>query len=48
MKTPEVIIQVNPDRSDLIKTRIIDGRKYILICADDGVEVNGVEIKINE
>lgn len=48
VKTPDVIIQVNPDRSDLIKTRIIDGRKYILICADDGVEVNGVEIKINE
>lgn len=47
LKTPDVVIHVNPDRGDLVKTKIIDGRKYILICADDGVEVNGVEIKIN-
>ena len=47
LKTPDVVIHVNPDRGDLIKTKVIDGRKYILICADDGVEVNGVEIKIN-
>ena len=47
LRTPDVVIHVNPDRGDLVKTKIIDGRKYILICADDGVEVNGVEIKIN-
>lgn len=47
LRTPDVVIHVNPDRGDLVKTRVIDGRKYILICADDGVEVNGVEIKIN-
>ena len=47
LKTPDVVIHVNPDRGDLIKTKVIDGRRYILICADDGVEVNGVEIKIN-
>jgi len=47
LRTPDVVIHVNPDRGDLIKTKVIDGRKYILICADDGVEVNGVDIKIN-
>ena len=47
LRTPDVVIHVNPDRGDLVKTKVIDGRKYILICADDGVEVNGVEIKIN-
>lgn len=44
--TPDVTIQVNPERSDLIETRIIDGAKYILIRADEGVEVNGVNITI--
>ena len=44
--TPDVSIKVNPERSDLIETRIIDGVKYILICADENVEVNGVNIHI--
>lgn len=44
--TPDVSIQVSPERSDLLQTRIIDGVKYILICADENVEVNGVPIHI--
>ncbi len=44
--TPDVVIKVAPDRSDLIETRIIGGVKYILICADEDVEVNGVSINI--
>ena len=44
VRTPDVVVQVNPERSDLIETRIIDGLKYILIRADEGVEVNGVSI----
>ena len=32
----------------LVQTRIIDGVKYILIAADDHVEVNGVSINIAE
>lgn len=44
--TPDVTIQVNPERTDLLETRIIDGVKYILIRASDGVEVNGVSIHI--
>lgn len=47
VQTPEVTIQVNPKRTDLIETRVIDGVKYVLVRADDGVEVNGVEIHIN-
>ena len=46
--TPDVSITVSPERSDLIETRIIGGVKYILICADENVEVNGVPIVINE
>lgn len=48
IKTPDVVIKVDPARSDLIETRIIGGVKYILICADENVEVNGVNINIQE
>lgn len=48
IKTPDVSIKVNPERSDLIETRIIGGVKYILICADENVEVNGVNIHITD
>lgn len=46
--TPDVSIRVDPARSDLIETRIIGGVKYILICADENVEVNGVNIHIGD
>ena len=46
IKTPDVSIKVAPDKSDLIETRIIGGVKYILICAEGDVEVNGVSIHI--
>ena len=48
LKTPDVVIKVDPTRSDLIETRIIGGVKYIMICADEEVEVNGVNITISE
>ena len=46
VKTADVVIKVNPKRTDLIKTRVIDGEKYILISAEEDVEVNGVNISI--
>ncbi|MBR4881376.1 MAG: DUF4317 family protein, partial [Clostridia bacterium] len=48
VKTPDVVINVNPERPDLIKTEIIDGTKYIMIRAEDDVTVNGVSIKITK
>lgn len=48
IKTPDVSIKVAPDRADLIETRVIGGVKYILICADENVEVNGVNIHIDD
>ena len=44
VKTPDVSIKVNPDRTDLISTQIIGGTKYILIRADEEIEVNGVPL----
>lgn len=46
MKTPDVSIRVSAERSDLIETRVIGGVKYILIQAEENVEVNGVPIHI--
>ena len=46
--TADVSIKVNPECSDLIETRIIGGIKYLLIPADENVEVNGVPIHIQE
>lgn len=48
LRTPNVVIQVSPDRSDLVETRIIDGHPYILIRAEEGVEVNGVNVNITQ
>jgi len=48
LKTPDVVIKVDPTRSDLIETRVIGGVKYIMICADEDVEVNGVNIHIGD
>lgn len=46
VKTPSVVIKVNSDRTDLVETRVIDGHRYILIRADEDVEVNGVNVSI--
>ncbi|MGI5893845.1 MAG: DUF4317 domain-containing protein [Candidatus Merdivicinus sp.] len=44
IKTPQVRILVDPEFSYLVETRIIDGRKYLLIPSDDRVEINGMEV----
>ena len=46
IETPEIRITVDPQYSHLISTELIDGRKYILIAADNGVEINGIGVEI--
>lgn len=46
LTTPDVSIKVNPDRTDLVSTQTINGVKYILIRASEGVEVNGINVDI--
>jgi len=48
VKTPDVTINVSPEKSYLLETRIIDGAKYVMIRADEGVEVNGVGIRFTD
>ena len=44
VRTPNVTIQVNPDRTDLVNTQIIDGVPCIVIECSDEVEVNGIRV----
>lgn len=46
--TPDIAIKIDPTRTDLVETRVIGGVKYILINADENVEVNGVSIHFQE
>jgi len=47
VRIPDVSIQVKSERSDLLEMRMINGTKYILIRAEEDVEVNGVNIHIS-
>ena len=44
VKTEQATISIDPAYSYLVETRIIDGRKYLLIPAGEGVEVNGLPV----
>lgn len=45
IETPDVIIKVNPERADLVETRIIDGRQCLVIPAGDHIEFNGINVR---
>ena len=47
VKTDQVTISVRPECSYLVETRVIDGRKYLLIPADEGVEINGFAVPVD-
>jgi hypothetical protein len=44
VRTPDVTIQVSPERTDLVETKIIDGVPCLVIEINDMVEVNGIQI----
>ena len=46
IKTPQVSLTVEADYSPLVQTRVIDGQKYLLIPAGEGVEFNGLAVHI--
>ncbi|MCM1025320.1 MAG: DUF4317 domain-containing protein [Roseburia sp.] len=47
VKTPDVVVRVSPDRTDLIETRKIDGLDCLVIRLDGGVVVNGITVRPN-
>jgi len=47
VKTPDIVIKVNPERTDLVETAVINGRRCLVIQITDQVEVNGIQIRNN-
>lgn len=45
VKTPDVVVKVSPDRTDLIETRNINGRDCLVIALDGNVVVNGINVR---
>ncbi len=45
VKTPEVVVKVDPGRTDLISTRVIDGQECLVIALGANVEVNGIAVR---
>lgn len=45
IKTQAATISVEPERSYMVETRVIDGKKYLLIPVGDGLEVNGMPVE---
>lgn len=45
VKTPDVVIKVNPERTDLIETRNIGGRECLVIELGGNVVVNGITVR---
>lgn len=48
IESPDVIIKINPARTDLIETRIVDGRPCLVITMSDQIEVNGIPIQFHQ
>ena len=46
IETPDVVIKVNPERMDLVETRVIDGRACLVIPVDDYLEVTGMPVSV--
>ncbi len=45
VKTPDVVIKVNPERTDLVRTQTIDGRECLVIELGGSIEVNGITVR---
>lgn len=45
VKTSQVTVSVSPEQSYLVETRTIDGKKYLLIPAEENVEINGQAVR---
>lgn len=44
VKTPDVVVKFNSEKTDLVETRVIDGQKCLVIRIDEGLEVNGIAV----
>ena len=45
IKTPEATIHVDPNRTSILESRVIEGKPYLMIAINDYMEVNGISVK---
>ena len=48
VKTAGAVVKVKPEDSNIIKIKMIEGRKCLVIPIDDNMEVNGIFAKIKD
>ena len=44
VKTPDVVIKINSDKTDIVSTQVFDGRQCLVIQIDERLEVNGISV----
>ena len=44
VKTPDVVIKINSDKTDIVSTQVIDGRQCLVIQIYERLEVNGISV----
>lgn len=47
VKTPDVVIKINSDKTDIVSTQVIDGRQCLVIQIDERLVVNGISVNPN-
>ena len=45
VKAPDVIVKINPERTDLVETKMINGKQCLVIELGGNVEVNGIAVR---
>lgn len=45
VKAPDVVVKINSDRTDLVETKMINGRQCLVIELGGNVEVNGITVR---
>ena len=44
VKTPDVVIKINSDKTDIVSTQVIDGRQCLVIQIDERLDGNGMSV----
>ena len=47
IKTAQASVTVDPEYSYLVETKLVDGKKYIMLPAEDGIEFNGFAVGLS-
>lgn len=46
IKSPDIVINVKPEKTDRVVSRIIDGERCLVVRMDENVEINGLDVTV--